>query len=135
MFPEKNLEAGQDREGNQEADLDGGRKKKQGKIQLVNLLENLKVHPEILGVNQLKDLEENRVKVQVPTHPEVNQEGNPVVEQGRVVDQEISELSNRSRNILMIGTFDYDLNYQKLENTEGINSHALTTKYELCLKC
>jgi len=133
MFPEKNLEAGQDREGNQEADLDGGRKKKQGKIQLVNLLENLKVHPEILGVNQLKDLEENRVKVQVPTHPEVNQEGNPVVEQGRVVDQEISELSNRSRNILMIGTFDYDLNYQKLENTEGINPHALATKFELCL--
>jgi len=133
MFPEKNLEAGQDREGNQEADLDGGRKKKQEKIQLVNLLENLKVHPEILGVNQLKDLEENRVKVQVPTHPEVNQEGNPVVEQGRVVDQEISELSNRSRNILMIGTFDYDLNYQKLENTEGINPHALATKFELCL--
>jgi len=135
MFPEKNLEAGQDREGNQEADLDGGRKKKQGKIQLVNLLENLKVHPEILGVNQLKDLEENHVKVQVPTHQEVNQEGNPVAEQGRVVDQEINELSNRSRNILMIGTFEYDLNYQKLENTEGINSHALATKFELCPKC
>jgi len=35
----------------------------------------------------------------------------------------------------MIRTFDYDLHYQKLENTEGINPHALSTKFELCPNC